>query len=155
MKDLTVRQVAAVKRQFKNSLPALKKIESINKKIAELEDERAIQQAIIDGGEAGIMKMTGGYKSVDLIHCEYVPQFNEDGTPKMDKDGKYQIKNQVLTFVPPVEAIDNQPVGESVPNTADETANGGVPVEAETATEVAESVADSSANEPEFPFGNE
>lgn len=107
MKDLTVRQIAAIKRQFKTSLPALKKIESINKKIADLEEERAIQQAILDGGEAGIIAMTGGYRSVDLIHCEYVPQFNEDGTPKMDKDGKYQLKNQVLTFVPPVEAIED------------------------------------------------
>ena len=104
MKELTVRQIAAIKRQFKTSLPFLKKIESINKKIAELEEERTLQQAIIDGGEAGIMAMTGGYKSTDLIHCEYVPQFNEDGSPKMDKEGKYQLKSQVLKFVPPVES---------------------------------------------------
>lgn len=107
MKDLTVRQIAAIKRQFKTSLPALKKIESINKKIADLEEEKRIQEAILNGGEAGIIAMTGGYRSVDLINCEYVPQFNEDGTPKMDKDGKYQLKNQVLTFVPPVGAIDD------------------------------------------------
>lgn len=107
MKDLTTRQIAAIKRQFKTSLPALKKIESINKKIADLEEEKRIQEAILNGGEAGIIAMTGGYRSVDLINCEYVPQFNEDGTPKMDKDGKYQLKNQVLTFVPPVEAIDS------------------------------------------------
>lgn len=107
MKDLTKGQIAAIKRQFKNSLPALKKIESINKKIADLEKEKEIQEAILNGGEAGIIAMTGGYRSIDLINCEYVPQFNEDGTPKMDKDGKYQLKNQVLTFVPPVEAIDD------------------------------------------------
>lgn len=106
MKDLNSRQIAAIKRQFKNSLPALKKIESINKKIADLEEEKRIQQAILDGGESGIIAMTGGYKSVDLIHCEYVAKFNEDGTPKMDKDGKYQLKEQVLTFVPPVENIE-------------------------------------------------
>ena len=68
MKELTTREIAAVKRQFKNSLPAMKKIESI-----------------------------------DLITCTYEPQFNEDGTPKMDKEGKYQVKNQVLTFHAPVE----------------------------------------------------
>lgn len=116
MKDLTVRQIAAIKRQFKTSLPALKKIESINKKIADLEEEKRIQEAILNGGETGIIAMTGGYRSVDLINCEYVPQFNEDGTPKMDKDGKYQLKTQVLTFVPPVEAIDNasEPSGEDL-----------------------------------------
>lgn len=103
MKELTTREIAAVKRQFKNSLPAMKKIESIDQKIAKLQQERAIQQAILDGGEAGIMAMTGGYRSVDLITCTYEPQFNEDGTPKMDKEGKYQVKNQVLTFHAPVE----------------------------------------------------
>lgn len=103
MKELTTREIAAVKRQFKNSLPALKKIEAIDKKIAALQEERDIQQAIIDGGEAGIMRLTGGFRSIDLITCTYEPQFNEDGTPKMDKEGKYQVKNQVLTFHAPIE----------------------------------------------------
>ena len=103
MKELTTREIAAVKRQFKNSLPAMKKIESIDQKIAKLQQERAIQQAILDGGETGIMAMTGGYRSVDLITCTYEPQFNEDGTPKMDKEGKYQVKNQILTFHAPIE----------------------------------------------------
>ena len=103
MKELTTREIAAVKRQFKNSLPAIKKIESIDQKIAKLQQERAIQQAILDGGEAGIMAMTGGYKSIDLITCTYEPQFNEDGSTKMDKEGKYQVKNQVLTFHAPIE----------------------------------------------------
>lgn len=103
MKELTTREIAAVKRQFKNSLPAIKKIESIDQKITKLQEERAIQQAILDGGEAGIMAMTGGYKSIDLITCTYEPQFNEDGSPKMDKEGKYQVKNQVLTFHAPIE----------------------------------------------------
>lgn len=103
MKELTSREIAAVKRQFKNSLPAMKKIDSINQKINKLQEEKAIQQAILDGGEAGIMAMTGGYRSVDLITCTYESQFNEDGTPKMDKEGKYQIKTQVLTYHTPVE----------------------------------------------------
>ena len=105
MKELSVREIAAVKRQFKNSLPALKKIEAINKKIAALEEERIIQEAIIDGGETGIMRLTGGFKSFELITCTYEPQFNEDGTPKMDKDGKYQLKAQVLTYHAPVEDV--------------------------------------------------
>lgn len=103
MKELTTREIAAVKRQFKNSLPAIKKIDSISQKIAKLQEERAIQQAILDGGEAGIMAMTGGYRSIDLITCTYEPQFNTDGTPKMDKEGKYQVKTQVLTFHAPIE----------------------------------------------------
>lgn len=105
MIDLSVRQIAAIKRQFKTSLPILKKIESIDQKLCKLQNEKELLQKILDGGEAGILAMTG-YRSVDLINCEYVPQFNEDGTPKMDKDGKYQLKTQVLTFVPPVEESD-------------------------------------------------
>lgn len=107
MKDLNSRQIAAIKRQFKTSLPMLKKIESINRKMADLEHEKEALEAILNGGEAGIIAMTDGYRSVDLINCEYVPQFNEDGTPKMDKEGKYQIKNQVLTFIPPKEALED------------------------------------------------
>lgn len=103
MKELTTREIAAVKRQFKNSLPALKKIESIDKKIAALKEEKEIQQAIIDGGETGIMRLTGGYRSIDLITCTYEPQFDEYGSPIMDKEGKYQIKKQILTFHEPIE----------------------------------------------------
>lgn len=123
MRELSTREIAAIKRQFKNSLPAMKKIESIDLKIAKLQEERAIQQAILDGGEAGIMAMTGGYRSVDLITCTYEPQFNEDGTPKMDKEGKYQVKNQVLTFHAPVEVeeVPMEPTSE-----VDDTPNGEV-----------------------------
>lgn len=103
MLELKDRQIAAVKRQYRNSLPAIKKIESLNMKIDELVKERDLQQAFLDGGEAGIRALTGGYASYELIKCEYIPQFNEDGTPKMDKEGKYQVKKQVLSFVPPVE----------------------------------------------------
>lgn len=106
MKELTSREIAAVKRQFKNSLPALKKIESIDQKIAKLLQEKNIQEAILNGGEAGIIAMTGGYRSIDLITCTYEAQFNEDGTPKMDKEGKYQVKNQVLTFHYPEEVTE-------------------------------------------------
>lgn len=103
MLELKDRQIAAIKRQFKNSLPAIKKIESLQKKINELTEERDREVAYLNGGEAGIKALTGGYASYELIKCEYVPQFNEDGTPKMDKEGKYQVKKQVLTFVPPTE----------------------------------------------------
>lgn len=112
MKELTSREIAAVKRQFKNSLPALKKIESIDKKIRELQSERQLLETIIEGGEMGIKALTGGYRSIDLITCEYVPQFNEDGTPKMDKDNKYQIKTQVLTYHAPVENNSNENTNE-------------------------------------------
>lgn len=106
MKTLTTREIAAIKRQFKNSLPAIRIIDSLNSKIEELIKKRDLQMAIFERGEMGIKEMTGGYRSVDFIDCEYVPQFNNDGTPKMDKDGKYQLKKQVLTFHMPIEIVE-------------------------------------------------
>lgn len=105
MKELTTREIAAIKRQFKNSLPMLKKVESIDKKIVNLQEERDTLMKIIDSGETGIKMLTGGFRSIDLITCTYEPQFNEDGSPKMDKEGKYQVKTQMLTFHNPEEPV--------------------------------------------------
>lgn len=131
MRKLTTREIAAIKRQFKNSLPAIKIIDSLNSKIEELIKKRELQIAIFERGEMGIKEMTGGYKSTDFIDCEYMPQFNEDGSPKMDKDGKYQLKKQVLTFHMPIEIVD---VAKEDLNNIDTTPNeetGSAPSEAE------------------------
>lgn len=105
MKDLTKltsREIASIKRIFLNNLPMYKKMETINKKIEELNNELNDINTFIESSEAGVKNLTG-YTSGELINCEYIPQFNEDGTPKMDKEGKYQQKKRVLTFVIPVQ----------------------------------------------------
>ena len=105
MKDLTKltsREIASIKRIFLNNLPMYKKMETINKKIEELNNELNDINTFIESSEAGVKNLTG-YTSGELIKCEYIPQFNEDGTPKMDKEGKYQQKKRVLTFVVPVQ----------------------------------------------------
>jgi hypothetical protein len=101
MKQLTSREQSAIKRQFQNSFPTLQKINSITKKLNELQKEKETLEAFLEAGEAGVKLITGGYKSTDIVKCEFIPQFNEDGTPKMDKEGKYQIKKKLLTFVEP------------------------------------------------------
>ena len=109
MKDLTKltsREIASIKRIFLNNLPMYKKMETINKKIEELNNELNDINTFIESSEAGVKNLTG-YTSGELIHCEYIPQFNEDGTPKMDKEGKYQQKKRVLTFVIPVQEPTN------------------------------------------------
>ena len=83
-----------------------KKMETINKKIEELNNELNDINTFIESSEAGVKNLTG-YTSGELISCEYIPQFNEDGTPKMDKEGKYQQKKRVLTFVIPVQEQTN------------------------------------------------
>ena len=105
MKDLTKltsREIASIKRIFLNNLPMYKKMDTINKKIEELNNELNDINTFIESSEAGVKNLTG-YTSGELISCEYIPQFNEDGTPKMDKEGKYQQKKRVLTFVIPVQ----------------------------------------------------
>lgn len=105
MKDLTKltsREIASIKRIFLNNLPMYKKMETINKKIEELNNELNDINTFIESSEAGVKNLTG-YTSGELINCEYIPQFNEDGTPKMDKEGKYQQKKRVLTFIIPVQ----------------------------------------------------
>lgn len=105
MKDLTKltsREIASIKRIFLNNLPMYKKMETINKKIEELNNELNDINTFIESSENGVKNLTG-YTSGELISCEYIPQFNEDGTPKMDKEGKYQQKKRVLTFVIPVQ----------------------------------------------------
>lgn len=107
MKDLTKltsREIASIKRIFLNNLPMYKKMETINKKIEELNNELNDINAFIEASEKGVKNLTG-YTSGELINCEYIPQFNEDGTPKMDKGGKYQQKKRVLTFVIPVQEL--------------------------------------------------
>lgn len=109
MKDLTKltsREIASIKRIFLNNLPMYKKIETINKKIEELNNELNDINTFIEASENGVKNLTG-YTSGELINCEYIPQFNEDGTPKMDKEGKYQQKKRVLTFVIPVQEPTN------------------------------------------------
>lgn len=109
MKDLTKltsREIASIKRIFLNNLPMYKKMEAINKKIEELNNELNDINTFIKSSEAGVKNLTG-YTSGELINCEYIPQFNEDGTPKMDKEGKYQQKKRVLTFVIPVQEPTN------------------------------------------------
>lgn len=107
MKDLTKltsREIASIKRIFLNNLPMYKKMETINKKIEELNNELNDINTFIESSEAGVKNLTG-YTSGELISCEYIPQFNEDGTPKMDKEGKYQQKKRVLTFIIPVQEL--------------------------------------------------
>ena len=109
MKDLTKltsREIASIKRIFLNNLPMYKKMETINKKIEELNNELNDINTFIESSEAGVKNLTG-YTSGELISCDYIPQFNEDGTPKMDKEGKYQQKKRVLTFVIPVQEQTN------------------------------------------------
>lgn len=111
MKDLTKltsRQISQIKNIYKANSSIYSRIETLQKHLDKIQTELNEQLEIIDANEAGVKMLTGGFISKQLIKDEQIPQFNEDGTPKMDKEGKYQQKKRVLTFVIPVqETINN------------------------------------------------
>ena len=108
MKDLTKltsRQISQIKNIYKANSSIYSRIETLQKHLYKIQEELDEQLAIIEANEAGVKMLTGGFISKQLIKDEQIPQFNEDGTPKMDKEGKYQQKKRVLTFVVPVQEL--------------------------------------------------
>ena len=88
MKILNSRQVAVLKRTAQNNYPLNQKLAKIDKQIAELEDEKKVIEAQLQGFEMGAIALTGGYTSGQLIDRVVLPALNEDGTQKTDKDGR-------------------------------------------------------------------
>ena len=106
MKDLTKltsRQISQIKNIYKANSSIYSRIDTLQKHLYKIQEELDEQLAIIEANEAGVKMLTGGFISKQLIKDEQILQFNEDGTPKMDKEGKYQQKKRVLTFVIPVQ----------------------------------------------------
>ena len=128
-KKLNQMQLGIVKRIAQNVNGNFEKVAKLNEKIEALVEERDTLQTMIDEMEAPVVRMTGGYKSTDLYDKVIVPQFNEDGTPKVNEKTGYQVKTTkyVLkypdTILPPivekpveetVEAISTEEVEETV-----------------------------------------
>lgn len=116
-KKLNQMQLGIVKRIAQNVNGNFEKVAKLNEKIAALVEERDTLQTMIDEMETPVIRMTGGYKSTDLYDKVIVPQFNEDGTPKINEKTGYQVKTTkyVLkypdTILPPVV---EEPVEETV-----------------------------------------
>lgn len=107
-KKLNQMQLGIVKRIAQNVNSNFEKVTKLNEKIDALVEERNTLQTMIDEMEAPVIRMTGGYKSTDLYDKVIVPQFNEDGTPKVNEKTGYQIKTTKYilkypdTIFPPV-----------------------------------------------------
>lgn len=107
-KKLNQMQLGIVKRIAQNVNSNFEKVTKLNAKIEALVEERNTLQTMIDEMEAPVIRMTGGYKSTDLFEKVIIPQFNEDGTPKINEKTGYQIKNTKyalkypVTILPPV-----------------------------------------------------
>lgn len=92
-KKINSRTVAQVKSIFKFNEKNYNDLAKVNEKIAKLEEQKAALEEAIELAEQPVLRMFG-YKSGDLIEVVVIPLFNEDGTPKMDAEGKYQQKKK-------------------------------------------------------------
>lgn len=104
MKKLTIRQVAQLKRTAQNVYPLVSKKNKLIEQMNLMNAEIASINAQIDAWEYATKEMTEGFTSEDLITRKVICLTNEDGTPKVDKNGqqmkvtKYEPKEDVLSF---------------------------------------------------------
>ena len=125
-KVLNARELAQVRRIAQNVDADYQKVGKLNEQIAKLTAQRDELQQGIDEMEAPVIRKTGGFKSTDIYEKTIVPQFEANGTPKTDKDGRQiKITKYVLrypdTIIPSVE--NEAPVAEPVVEENDEFAN--------------------------------
>ena len=97
-KILNARELAQVKRIAQNVDADYQKVCKLNEKIAELTKERDSLQQGIDEQEAPVIRKAG-FKSTDIYTKVIVPQMNEDGTAKTDKNGRpIKVTKYTLRF---------------------------------------------------------
>lgn len=124
-KNLSSRDLAVIKRIAQNVDADFQKVTKLNEKIESLVAERDSLQVGIDEMEAPVIRKTGGFKSTDIYKKVVLPQFNADGTPKTDKEGRpVKVTKYVLryeeTILPPASSnsmeapVGDMPAGEDV-----------------------------------------
>ena len=129
-KNLNNRELAIIKRIAQNVDADFQKVCKLETKIKELTAEADEISKSIEEMEAPVVRMTGGYKSTDIFKKTISPQFNEDGSPKTDKDGRQlKVTKYVLrypdTIVPPTENIES--LGTENVESMDQVANSALP----------------------------
>ena len=71
-KELTFREKGLIKNAAKAVYPAFEKLLKLEEKANELNAEIEKQKAFVDKMEAGIMELTGGYRSTELVKKEII-----------------------------------------------------------------------------------
>ena len=97
-KGLNARELAQIKRIAQNVDADYQSVCKLNEKIKELIAERDSLQKSIDEMEAPVIRKTG-FKSTDIFTKVIIPQMNEDGTAKVDKNGRpVKVTKYTLRF---------------------------------------------------------
>ncbi len=95
MKTLTVRQFATIKRVAQNVNPLVMRKNKILDRIKKLDQEYRDLENEIRGHEAGIVTLTGGYKSEELVTKVIEDKVNDRGVAT--KVTKY-VTTDVITY---------------------------------------------------------
>lgn len=97
-KELTIRQMASIKRVAQNVNPLVTKKNKIISKLNELREEYDSVCNEINSHEMGVISLTGGFTS------EYLVEKRIEDTGKIDKEGKpikvtkYEPRTDVVRF---------------------------------------------------------
>lgn len=98
-KEFTSREKGMIKSVAKTVYPMYAKLYKLQEQVRNLENEIEIQQKAIDNWEKGVMDLTGGFTSMELVEREVV---------NVGKDGK-DIRKAIFklryedTVIPPTE----------------------------------------------------
>lgn len=98
-KEFTSREKGMIKSVAKTVYPMYAKLYKLQEQVKNLENEIEIQQKAIDNWEKGVMDLTGGFTSMELVEREVV---------NVGKDGK-DIRKAIFklryedTVIPPME----------------------------------------------------
>ena len=97
-KELTVRQMASIKRVAQNVNPLVIKKNKIISKLDELREEYDSVCDEINGHEMGVISLTGGFTSEHLVEkrIEYTGKIDKEGKPI--KVTKYEPRTDVVRF---------------------------------------------------------
>jgi len=98
-KEFTSREKGMIKSVAKTVYPMYARLYKLQEQVRNLENEIEIQQKTIDNWEKGVMDLTGGFTSMELVEREVV---------NVGKDGK-DIRKAIFklryedTVIPPME----------------------------------------------------
>lgn len=115
MVNISSRQFAAIKRIAQNLYPTAARMKTIEKRIAEYQEEKERLQSIITASEASVMSITDNIPVLDIVNRVVETTTLSDGKVQKvtkwlpsdlvvkNEDGTYSIVDETETLTTPVE----------------------------------------------------
>ena len=115
MVNISSRQFAAIKRIAQNLYPTAARIKTIEKRIAEYQEEKNRLQSIITASEASVMSITNNIPVLNIVNRVVETTTLSDGKAQKvtkwlpsdlvikNEDGTYSIVDETETLTTPVE----------------------------------------------------